>query len=113
MKLLGKVDICGVPHNVWEASEDEDHQLEGAHGYYTRGKIMLSDELSAEAFLSTAFHEIQHAVWDNSGMLDHVAAVLDLPRTHAKVNALEELLIRIQTPHLIAALKSLKTLKVK
>ncbi len=105
MKTLGTVDICGIEYTVGENSLEEDHLLGDCYAYTMNIKslIVLRAGLAPSVFRNCIFHEVQHAIWEHSGLKQ-------LTGTAAEH---EELFIQIFTPHLITALASMKKWRTK
>jgi hypothetical protein len=99
MKKLGRVNICGIQYSVEEHSQEEDHNIQDCYGYtaHTLCKIVLREGMPPDAFRNTLLHEIQHGIWEHSGL----AAGSHDQETH----------IMIFTPHLIAAMESIRKWK--
>ncbi len=103
MIVLGDVSICGIPYHVEERTTDEDHNLQNAYGYCVHGQclIVVASGLVPELFRNTLLHEIQHAIWEHSGVRQLKPTVDDY----------EESFIQTFTPHWIAATGSIKKWK--
>jgi hypothetical protein len=109
MKRLGSLDICGMPFEVILGTRQEFTNLDDAYGYTDRVdcKIVLRDGMGSELFRNVLIHELQHAIWGHCG-LQEIGA-----KTWENLSEYEEAHIQIFTPHLIAALASMKRLKIK
>jgi hypothetical protein len=103
MRSLGCVKICGIDWEVFEGEIKEDRGLADAYGYtdYEAFRIVLRSGMPPTAFLNTLLHEMQHALWEHSGLKSHVG----------KDSAFEETFIQIFTPVWIDALRSAKKLR--
>jgi hypothetical protein len=100
---LGHVDICGIPHAIVEATPAERPELQGNFGVYLAEKqqVLVDASMPPELWMHTLIHEVGHGIWAHSGVaeLHHGGDY-------------EEQFIKIWTSHWIAALKSLRQLKV-
>ena len=104
-KRIGVVDVCGLPFTVYECTADSVPKIESCFGFceVDKQEIYLEAGLGNAAWMNTLVHEILHGIIDHSGA--NLVAGLDYDRA--------EILIRVITPHLLAAIKSLKGLRVK
>lgn len=110
MKKLGCVDICGIPFEVVLGTREEFVDLDDAYGYtnMVQCRFVLRDGMNAGLFRNTLLHEIQHGIWQQAGLAEIAAKDWNGDFAHY-----QETHIQIFTPHLIAALASLKKLRVK
>lgn len=110
MKRLGKIDICGIPFTFFAGSAEERSALESNYGYcdHQRHEIWIRDSQSQAAVEDTLLHEIQHALWENSGAAQFLKGACP---TETNMSEIEETFIRILTPHLLNAIKQLNKLK--
>ncbi len=107
MKHLGDVDICGIPYRVEEHAYTDDRQLSDAYAYIVHDPplIVLRAGLPPEFFRNSLMHEIEHGIWEQSGVRQVVASMEGMD--------LEEAVVQIATPHRIAALASMKKWRTK
>lgn len=100
MKKLGKVQICGIPHEVYEAEPAEDSNLDDCYGYivYAKCRIVVRENLEPELFRNVLIHEGMHGIFEHSG-LKELSPVIE---------NYQETFIQIFTPHWIAFVLSLK-----
>ena len=112
---FGTVDICGHKFPVIEKTSDEDQSLETCSGYirFKPQEIVIEAAMEPEAFRDVLLHEVLHGILHLSGATDVIATAMGTDRSNPAVDTLEESFIRIVTPHLVAALASMKGLKVK
>jgi hypothetical protein len=101
-RLLGVVDICGLPFKVWWAGAQAHPTLERAYGvcYPQIQEIWLDDEMAPDLAQQTLVHEGMHGIWTHSGC-GNVRADTE----H------EENVIRILSPHLRAFMRSVYKIK--
>ncbi len=103
MKTLGTVSICGISYTVFERSVAEDNQLADSYAYIVHDPpiIVIRQGLPPEFFRNALMHEIEHGIWEQSGVRQVVAGPM-------KDMELEEAVVQVTTPHRIAALASMK-----
>jgi len=108
MRKLGEVLAAGIPYSVFEAPAEGELEENLGLCRYGRHQIFVREGLSPEAAKDTLFHEISHAVWNESGakqlLKGSIAERLD-------VDELEETLIQILTPHFLRAMASIAAWK--
>jgi hypothetical protein len=100
--LLGHIDICGLPFEVYEATSEDAAYLEGKYGYCDNAgqKIYLEATQGPEAWRNTLIHEMCHGIIAHSG----ISAMIDM-------GGMEEAFIRVLVPHLLKGIDSCKTLR--
>ena len=115
MKTKGVVQICNIEYDIIEADDTEKHELDDCFGYCDNDNLEITiwEGLKPSQERDTMFHEIQHAIWDKGGLCDFVAKELGIERDSTKLRDFEEVFIKLQTPHLIGALASLRASKGK
>jgi hypothetical protein len=103
MKKLGVVNICGIDYEVQEHSIEECPQLADAYSaiVHMQSLILIRKGLEPTLFRNAVMHEIQHGIWEHSGLRETTEALTDM-------KVIEETHIQIFTPHWIAALASMK-----
>jgi hypothetical protein len=107
MKHLGTVTICGMCIPVREGSEKDHPVLKGAYGIYDVDSATIWVDVSTPAHVrdSIIVHEALHAVLNSSGAYRSIATMTNLdlenPRDLARMNEIEENLVRILVPHVL------------
>lgn len=98
MKVIGTVPVCGVDYEVKVGDFSDFQPLELADGVCdpTNRVIWIQSGLSPEKVLSVLKHECLHALFHESGMMQMTEAALGTD----KLDAWEEALVRILTPHI-------------
>lgn len=107
-KYIGTIDAAGIPFKVYMVDQPKSDKSE-AFGTTNRitHEIEIKRGMSKEFTFDTLLHEVQHAIWECSGLYELVVrAGVDKPFEF------EELFIRVMTPHLVKALKSVERLKL-
>jgi hypothetical protein len=100
--LLGTIEICGLPFQVFECTSESVPYMDGKYGYCDNQKqeIYLDACQASEGWRNTLIHEVCHGIIAHSG----ISAVIDM-------GDMEEAFIRILVPHLLKAIDSMKQLK--
>lgn len=101
---LGDVMICGLPYGVYEATGETHAPLVGNYGvcHNDSCRIFLDVTMPAALWMQTLMHEILHGLYANSG-IGNLNTGSDF----------EEQYVKVLTPHLVQAIKSIKNLKVR
>lgn len=119
MRILGRVNICGFTYSVVSFSDNEARKVKGLSeetlGSFDSNQqiLWIAESQTNEQALDTLFHEgVGHGILEHSGAKEFLARELRLDRNDTVFAAIEETLIRIQTPHLVSFVKSLPKLKL-
>ena len=98
---IGTLDICGTKVEVRTGTNADTDGLDGAYGCFdtTELVIWLHSALPKRKVPDTLTHEALHAIWLNSGARFAIASSLGIPDGDSRLEALEETLVRILTPH--------------
>lgn len=112
-KRLGELELGGVLFDIFEGTEEDIHHLADCYGFCDNEnqEIWLQAGMKPTQFRQVLLHEIQHAIFEHSGILNFMADTLRVTRGSEKLRSFEEQFIRINTPHLIRAMASLKKLR--
>lgn len=109
MKLWKTFELCAAQWKAFTVSAKEMAVLspgEPSDGYtdVEKCRIYVLDALAPSKQVETFFHEVLHAVEDASGLAWLTRNELGI--TQDRCEALEEMRIRVQSPALLAALRS-------
>lgn len=98
---LGKIFICGIEYSVEERTLEECPQLFDCYGFTVHAQclIVLRSGMPSHLFRNVLIHEVQHGIWEHAGLESLVASA---------TSNIQEIFIQVYTPHLIAALGSMK-----
>jgi hypothetical protein len=105
MKHLGNVLICGAGYPVIEGNAGDEETLANASGVckVEDREIWLQEGLPASKAVGTLVHEVLHAINADSGLIYALAAALGINEADPRLDAAEEMLVRILTPHIFGA----------
>lgn len=111
MKKIGEVEICGMRYDIKTAAEVNDEDTE-CYGYLDvdTHSIVIQEGLTPDRFENTLVHEVMHACFDASGLGTALAGVL---KRGAKIDDVEEQIVRGLTSTLIGSLRSIGLLRKK
>lgn len=103
MKTLGTVDVCGAPWLVCEGTKDDFSDLSDAHGCCDEDQttIWLHENQPKTRREDTLMHEYLHAILVTSGFQTTSIALIGRPADDPVISNLDELAVRILTPHLL------------
>lgn len=105
MKKIGVVDICGIDYDVEEVTVEEDNNLGDCYAYVVHklSLIRIQSGLGPTCFRNVLLHEIQHGIWEHSG----------IKQLDAASDKYEEAFICMFTIHWIAAQASMRKWKIR
>ena len=102
MKILGTVSICGCVYTVKVGDFNDQDALEHAYGCCSMSTrtLWLHAGMPVEKTLDTLSHEALHGLLGESGIRETTEGIFGA--TEAQMQAWEEALVRILTPHIMA-----------
>lgn len=107
MKRAGHVMVCGVKTPVRVGTVDDQQGLHNAYGCYDTDEcvIWLAADCPPHHVPFIATHEGLHAMLNHSGAIRMTSSMLGLDMDNAKdrekMEAWEEALVRVLTPHVV------------
>lgn len=111
-RKAGVVQICGLPFTIYVGDdkgipelrgEDPEHHNDG-YCDATGLRIYIRHGLARAYALGVLFHEIMHAIWFHASV-EQIVGATDLANV-------EESFISHTAPHILAALESMKGLRL-
>ena len=105
MKKKVFVNIAGQPYEIIASNAQEYPVLDKAYGVCNSNNhtILILEDLPDAKFQHTLTHEVIHALIAESGAAYATAAALGVDEDDPRVNAWEEMFVRVMTPHVAAA----------
>jgi len=105
MKKKVFVNIAGQPYEIIASDAQTYPVLDKAYGVCNSNNhtILILEDLPEAKFAHTLTHEVLHALIAESGGAYATAAAMGVGEDDPKVNAWEEMFVRVMTPHVLAA----------
>jgi len=105
LKHLGNAAICGAAYPVLEGNASDEEVLGTANGVCKteERQIWIHEGLTKAKAEDTLTHEVLHAINADSGLLYAIAAALGCHEDDTRLMPMEEMMVRILTPHIRAA----------
>lgn len=99
------VDIAGQPYQIIVSNAQKHPVLDKAYGVCNSSNhtILILDDLPPAKFNNTLTHEILHALLAESGGTYATAAALGVSEDDPRIQAWEEMFVRVMAPHVLAA----------
>lgn len=103
MKVLGTLPICGCDYTVKSGDFNDLDALEHAYGCCSMSTrtIWVHSGMPPAKTIDTLSHETLHGLLGESGVRETTEAIFSA--TEAQMQAWEEAIVRILTPHIMSA----------